>query len=136
MLDILVLEDQPAVREVIGEVVQELNVEIHVGEASSLRDARRVLAEQHWDGLVTDLSLGDGQSLALIEELRQAGNDMPVILVSGFLSPERVQQAARLHVSHVLAKPFDPEVLLDCMRTSLLPDGAAEQAVVVQNLWQ
>ena len=120
MLDILVLEDQPAVREVMSEVVQDLNVDIHVGEASSLQEARRALAEQHWDGLVTDLSLGDGQSLALIEELRMAGNDMPVILVSGFLSPERVQQAGRLHVAHVLAKPFDPEVLLDCMRTSLL----------------
>ena len=129
MLDILVLEDQPAVREVISEVVQELNVAIHVGEASSLREARHVLAERHWDGLVTDLSLGDGQSLALIEELRQAGNKMPIILVSGFLSPERVRQAARLHVAHVLAKPFDPEVLLDCMRTSLLPDGEIEQEV-------
>ncbi|MDQ6953701.1 MAG: HD domain-containing protein [Mariprofundaceae bacterium] len=123
MLDILVLEDQPAVREVMTEIVQDLGVEIYVGQASSLSEARAMLAKQPWQGLVTDLSLGDGQSLALIEELREAGNDMPVILVSGFLSAERLQQAGRLNVAHVLAKPFDPEVLLDCMRTFLTVDN-------------
>ncbi|MDQ6995419.1 MAG: response regulator, partial [Mariprofundaceae bacterium] len=122
MLDILVLEDQPAVREVIFEIVENLGVEIYVGQASSLKEARVMLAEKPWQGLVADLSLGDGQSLSLIEELRDAGNDMPIILVSGFLSPERLQQAELLNVAHVLAKPFDPEVLLDCMRSFLIAD--------------
>ncbi|MDQ6973259.1 MAG: HD domain-containing protein [Mariprofundaceae bacterium] len=129
MLDILVLEDQPAVREVISEIVEDLGMEISVGQASSLSEARAMLAKQPWQGLVTDLSLGDGQSLTLIEELRNAGNDMPVILVSGFLSPERLQQAGRLNVAHVLAKPFDPEVLLDCMRSSLIVDEMDEARV-------
>ncbi|MDQ6994525.1 MAG: response regulator, partial [Mariprofundaceae bacterium] len=69
MLDILVLEDQPAVREVISEIVENLGVEIYVGQASSLKEARVMLAEKPWQGLVADLSLGDGQSLSLIEEL-------------------------------------------------------------------
>jgi len=129
MLDILVLEDQPAVREVISEIVEDLGVKIYVGQASSLSEARAMLAEKTWHGLVTDLSLGDGQSLSLIEELRNAGNDIPVILVSGFLSPERLQQAGRLNVAHVLAKPFDPEVLLDCMRSSLIVDEVDEERV-------
>jgi len=90
-----------------------------------------MLASQTWQGLVTDLSLGDGQSLTLIEELRDAGNDMPIILVSGFLSPERLKQAGRLNVAHVLAKPFDPEVLLDCMRDSLVVEQAEDDHVAL-----
>jgi len=125
MLEVLVLEDQPAVREVIAEVIGDLNVPVHVGQAASLSEARSMLREQHWDGLVTDLSLGDGTSLDLIAELRDNHAMMPIILVSGFLSQERLQEAEKLKVKHILAKPFDSEVLLECIREALIPNTAS-----------
>ncbi|MDX8403834.1 MAG: response regulator, partial [Mariprofundaceae bacterium] len=125
MLDILVLEDQPAVREVISEVVEGLEVSISVGQADSLKEAREKFASMNWNCLVTDLSLGDGISLDLIAELREKNNKIPIILVSGFLSPSRLQEARRLGVEHVLAKPFDPEALLECLRKVLIPKDAA-----------
>ncbi|MDX8398030.1 MAG: HD domain-containing response regulator [Mariprofundaceae bacterium] len=133
MLEVLVLEDQPAVREVISEVVEDLNVPLHVGQACSIREARTMLADQHWDALVTDLSLGDGHSLELISELRQGNNNIPVILVSGFLSPERLKQAKKLNIAHVLAKPFDPEVLLSCISKSLIPEKSIDPHVKKHN---
>lgn len=133
MFDILVLEDQPAVREVISEVVEGLEVPISVGKADSLREAREQFAEKSWDCLLTDLSLGDGQSLELIAELREAGNPIPIILVSGFLSPSRMEQARKLGVEHVLAKPFDPDSLLDCLRQSLFTEGVAEELKAAVN---
>jgi len=123
MLEVLVLEDQPAVRDVIAEIIEDLDVPVHVGQAASLSEARVMLKDQHWDGLVTDLSLGDGISLDLIAELRKNHASMPIILVSGFLSQERLQEAEKLDVKHILSKPFDSEVLLECMRKALLPDA-------------
>jgi len=123
MLEVLVLEDQPAVREVIAEVIEDLNVPVHVGQAASLSEARALLKGQNWDGLVTDLSLGDGISLDLISELQENHAAMPIILVSGFLSQERLQEAEKLNIKHILSKPFDSEILLDCMRKALLPDA-------------
>ncbi|MDX8384230.1 MAG: HD domain-containing protein [Ghiorsea sp.] len=120
MLDVLVLEDQPAVREIISEVVEDLNVPMRIGQACSLKEAREMLTSQSWDGLVTDLSLGDGQSLDLIADLHAECVDVPpVILVSGFLSSSRLRQAKALNIEYVLAKPFNPEALLDCMRKAL-----------------
>lgn len=127
MLDILVLEDQPAVREVISEVVEGLEVPISVGKADSLKEAREMFASKNWNCLVTDLSLGDGLSLDLIAELREVNNKIPIILVSGFLSPRRLEEAKKLDVEHVLAKPFDPEMLLECLRKALIPKGVAEE---------
>jgi len=123
MLEVLVLEDQPAVRDVIAEIIEDLEVPVHVGQAASLSEARVMLNEQHGDGLVTDLSLGDGISLDLIAELRSNHATMPIILVSGFLSQDRLQEAEKLDVKHILSKPFDSEVLLECMRKALLPDA-------------
>jgi len=123
MLEVLVLEDQPAVRDVIAEIIEDLDVPVHVGQAASLSEARVMLKGQHWDGLVTDLSLGDGISLDLIAELRRNHATMPIILVSGFLSQERLKEAEDLDVKHILSKPFDSGVLLECMRKALLPDA-------------
>ncbi|MDQ6967814.1 MAG: HD domain-containing protein [Mariprofundaceae bacterium] len=128
MLEVLVLEDQPAVREVIAEIIGDLNVPVHVGQAGSLSEARVLLDSQHWDGLVTDLSLGDGISLDLIAELQSKQMTMPIILVSGFLSQDRLKEAERLNIKHILSKPFDSEVLLACMQSALLPN--ADIAVV------
>jgi len=127
VLDILVLEDQPAVREVISEVVEGLEVQIQVGKADSLKEAREMFARQSWDCLVSDLSLGDGQSLELVAELREQGNQLPIILVSGFLSPSRLEQAKKLGVDHVLSKPFDPDALLESLRKALFEDETADE---------
>jgi len=120
MLRILVVEDQPAVREIISEVVLGLNKDMHIGEAISIKQAKAELMEQTWDVMVTDLSLGDGNSLDLITELQQQGiATPPVILVSGFLSATHMRQAQSMNIKHILAKPFEPEVLLSHIRDVL-----------------
>lgn len=121
MLKLLILEDQPAVREVISDVIMGLEVSLQMGQASSLKEAREMLSRERWDGLIADLSLGDGQSLELVDELRQRGSQIPVVLVSGFLSPESMEKARQLDIHHILAKPFEPDVLLQHMREVLLP---------------
>lgn len=127
MLDILVLEDQPAVREVISEVIKGLEVPISVGKADSLREAREQFQAKSWDCLVSDLSLGDGQSLELIAELREASNRIPIILVSGFLSLERITEARELGVENFLSKPFDPDSLLECLRGVLFTEDTVKE---------
>jgi len=121
MINLLILEDQPAVREIISEIAKELDAPMHIGHAASISEARVMLSDSHWDGMVTDFNLGDGKSLDLIAELRNKKNNLPIILVSGFLSPECMRQAATLHIKHILSKPFEPSALLDCMRSALVP---------------
>jgi len=111
MLNICLLEDQPAVRSVMLEVINEFCHPVNVGCATSLKEVREMFRDNHWHAMVCDLSLGDGQSLELIAELREQGNDIPVILVSGFLTPDKVREAEKLGVVEVLHKPFHPKAL-------------------------
>jgi putative nucleotidyltransferase with HDIG domain len=119
MLNILLLEDQPAVRNVMLEVIKEVSRQANVACASSLKEARELLMDVNWQAMVADLTLGDGQSLDLIAELRKQGNDIPVILVSGFLTADRMQQAKQLGVNVVLHKPFHPKALQAGLRKLL-----------------
>ena len=120
MFKILVVEDQPAVREIISEVISILEAGVVIEEAISIKEAGQALSGQTWDAMVTDLSLGDGNSLDLLAHLSEQHIAIPpVILVSGFLSAAHMRQAQSLNIKHILAKPFEPDVLLDHIRDVL-----------------
>ncbi|MDX8404799.1 MAG: HD domain-containing protein [Mariprofundus sp.] len=121
MLRFLVVEDQPAVREVVAEISSELDGCIAGGVAvvqvASLAEARQALCDQGpWHCLITDMNLGDGNVLELIAEIRNQSISLPpVILMSGFLTASRMKQALELGIEHVLAKPFAPDLLIECL---------------------
>jgi len=119
VLNIIVLEDQLAVQDVIVELIDELGTSTHVECAGSLKQAHSLLKSREWDCLITDLSLGDGESLDLVSELRSRSVPMPVILISGFLTPEKMQRAKELGITEVLHKPFLPNALLTCLEKVL-----------------
>ena len=133
MLNILVLEDQSIVREVISEIISNLGVPVYVAQAEGIKAARVMLESQQWHVLVADFQLGDGLSLDLVAELRQQKNNIPVVLVSGFLTPDRVRQAEELDVTEILAKPFEPETLLQCLHRVLAPWISGPLAPVADN---
>jgi len=115
MLNILLLEDQPAICDIIIEVIGQMSVPTNVQCAASLKEARELANRNCFHGMVADLTLADGQSLDLVAELREQGVEIPIILVSGFLSPEKLKQARELGVDEVLHKPFHPHALLSCL---------------------
>ena len=124
MLQLLIIEDQPAVREVVAEIAGELEEGVEVSQVASLEEAREALASQEWGALITDMSLGDGNVLELIAQLKEEGVPLPpTILMSGFLTSARMAEALQLGVEHVLAKPFAPDVLLDCLEKMLAKHG-------------
>jgi len=129
MLQILIIEDQPAVREVVAEIASEVGANIEITDVGSLKEARPLLSSCQWNGLITDMSLGDGNALEWLESLAGEGAELPpTILMSGFLTSERMAQALRLGIEHVLAKPFAPNVLLDCLHNMLqISDDSDDQ---------
>ena len=129
MLNIILLEDQTAVRNVIVETAEEFSDRIHLECADSIDAARQLFESQCWDGMIADLTLGDGESLELISELRDRRVDIPIVLASGFLSPEKLQQAEKLDIVHILHKPFHPVALLDCIEKAFLEEAAPQQSV-------
>jgi len=133
MLRLLIVEDQPAVREVVAEIAAELDTGgadsgVEVMQVPSLADARMALCSEQWQGMITDMSLGDGNALEMIAQLRTEGVAVPpVILMSGFLTAARMAQAVDLGIEHVLSKPFSPDVLLECLNKLFCSDVQSEQ---------
>jgi len=131
---LLVVEDQPAVRAFVVDLLQaELGAVVSAAETKA--QAMQRLQQESWDALITDMALPDGDMLDALDHLQQAGVLLPpTVLMSGFLSAERMAKAAHLGIAHVLAKPFQPETLVRCVGQVLgksdapRPQSAAPQA--------
>lgn len=132
MQNIVLLEDQIVVRNVMVETASELSDRIQITCADSVKEARQLFESQTWDGMIADLTLGDGESLELISELREQGVDIPIVLASGFLSPEKLQEAETLGIEHILHKPFHPAALLDGMEKAFLSSGVVPCSVTAE----
>jgi len=124
---ILVIDDQAAIREIIADLLMEFELADRVEVARSIKEAQQALLNNSWDAVITDMSLGDGNILDLIESLQQQGYTFPpILLISGFLYGHSLQRAEALGIKHILTKPFIPTDLLDNLQQMFASDENAQ----------
>ena len=80
--------------------------------SKNLAEARGHLANESPDAIVLDIMLPDGNGLDLLQELRQAGSRVPVIMLTAWGEPQDVARGLKLGANDYLSKPFAYEVLL------------------------
>ena len=109
---ILVVDDEPAVRELI-EAVLEDDGHVVRGAGDGLA-AMAEVARDPPDLIVCDLLMPRLDGRSLVARLREAGVGIPVVIVSAV-----PRAAAGLAVSDVVAKPFDLDHLRGAVARTL-----------------
>ncbi|MGE3274217.1 MAG: response regulator [Vicinamibacterales bacterium] len=114
---VIVVEDEPAVRELVEQVLRRMGYQVRGTE-----DAGHAL---RWlrDGLPVDLVISDIRmpgisGLALFAEARAVRPEVPIILMSGDVSPT-ILDSARSSGAAFLQKPFTISVLLSAVRATI-----------------
>lgn len=79
---------------------------------SNVEQARHALRRMDIDLALLDLNLPDMDGLSLIHQLREEGNNTPVILLTARSEPHEQVLGLRLGGDDYITKPFDPELLL------------------------
>lgn len=104
----LIVDDDPALR-----LLCRVNLELEgflVREAATVVEADAALAAERPDVVLLDVHLGGEQSHDLLARIRAAG--IPVALVTGSVDINDYRD----HADAVLAKPFNPQALVDTAR--------------------
>jgi DNA-binding NtrC family response regulator len=104
---VLVTDDDPLVRWAVGAQLAELGFEVI--EAETVRETLEYEAEA--DLVLLDAGLPDGDGLAAARELLARRPHRPLLLMTAFLTPELVAEAARTGVRGCIDKPFDMEAI-------------------------
>ncbi len=109
LLNLLIVDDERAMREVCREVAQSLGFQTSV--ADSAEHAYRVLETQPVDVLLLDMKLPGAGGLQALHTIREKRPDAAVIVVTGYASVSSAVQAMKEGAYDYVTKPFSMEEL-------------------------
>ena len=119
---ILVVDDDYNFRDLLVSILD--GTGFTIAEARSAKEAMAFLSTQTPIMAIVDFRLPDMDGMTLISRMREAGQNMPIVFISGTWCDARTFTRLRniLRVSLVLQKPIQPELFLEQIDT-LLPAG-------------
>ena len=118
MSKILVVDDEPAVRDLTVEILRRSGYRPH-GVASATH-ALEALEQQSFDLVVSDVVMPEMSGVELLFELRARRHELPVVLMTGGSpEPERATRAVALGACSLLYKPFTHTELTAAVEAAL-----------------
>lgn len=112
---VLLVEDDRDLAQVLTMI---LGDEFDVEWAETASEATYLLKTKAYDVLVSDYLLLDGNGLELINLALQEHPNLSAILITAFPSAPAITRVQALGRFVVLAKPLEPEVVLDWVRNN------------------
>jgi two-component system OmpR family response regulator len=107
---VLVIDDEPGVRELISEALS--ISEIAAVQAADGLEALSFLRRERFDLLILDINMPKLDGLALLEKLRTEGMSVPVLMLSARADKADINQGLRTGADDYLTKPFSIEELV------------------------
>ncbi|MDR0786605.1 MAG: sigma-54 dependent transcriptional regulator [Gemmatimonadota bacterium] len=126
---ILIIDDDRAFRVATGALLADEGYEIET--AADGEEGLTRLGEQSYELLLLDLKMEGRSGLSVLEELRRAGNAIPVLMLTGYATVDTAIQALKLGADDYITKPCDNQALRSkirvilARRTPVLGAGAA-----------
>lgn len=109
MLRVVIVDDEPVLVRSLQTMIERADCEARVvGSANDGATGLEVIRNLLPDLVFVDISMPVVDGLQLIEKLRQEGNDVPVIILSGYKEFEYAKRAVALDVVDYLVKPINP----------------------------
>lgn len=107
MKTILIVEDSSTTRALIRAVIDELG-DFETAEAASGFEALKMLPQQEFDLIITDINMPDINGLELINFVRSNArySHVPIIIVSTERSEEDKKRGMALGATAYVTKPF------------------------------
>ena len=119
MVNILIVDDHPAIRRGIKEI---LAVEPDIGlwgEAQDAREAMALLRAREWHLVLLDISLPDRNGLELLRNVRREYPELQILVVSMYPEEQCAERALQAGANGYLSKQSAPRDLVTAVRTVL-----------------
>ena len=102
---VLIVDDEPAVREVLAVRIAQWGYEVHT--AADLAEAERMVVRWQPDLVISDVVLGDTSGLDLLRRLKADDPQRPVILITAHGTIDVAVAAMKEGARDFLTKPLD-----------------------------
>ncbi len=128
---LLVVDDEPAI---LTTLQKALTLEgYHVDVAGGVAIAEEKFKKRVYDLCLFDVMLPDGDGVELLRKLREAGSEVPVIMMSGHATIDLAVRATRSGALQFLERPLNTDALLLTIETALRLDRAETEAKALRS---
>ena len=134
MTRILVADDHAIVREGLKQILAKSSDLVVAGEAANGNDVLKMVREQEWDVLVTDMSMPGRSGVELIKLVKEARPGLPVLVLSMYGEEQYAVRAIRAGASGYLNKESASEQLVAAIR-KIASGGVHVSAAVAEALF-
>ena len=118
MSEILVVDDEPGIRSLVQEILEEEGYEVRLAENGEA--ARKAMQEKTPDLVLLDIWMPDLDGISLLKEWVSSGRaNMPVVMMSGHGTIHTAVEATRLGAFDFLEKPVPYKRLLETVERAL-----------------
>jgi DNA-binding NtrC family response regulator len=114
-MHVLVIDDEPAVRQILAAAVRKAGHAVDT--AATVSEAASKLVRGDADVALCDIHLPDGNGLDLVKSIRESGSDTQFIMVTAFASVETAVEALKAGAADYIIKPANIEELLHKLAT-------------------
>jgi len=127
---ILVVDDEPHVRAMIGASLEREGYEVVL--ASSGREGMEVLGRSSFDLVLTDIVMHDGNGITLLERIHAQRPQLPVIMVTAIHDISVAIESMRRGAYDYLLKPFERDHLVNTVVRALGHRQALQDSINYQ----
>lgn len=123
-----VVDDDPAMRDSLGFLLHTAGFEVRLyAGGTQLLDGLRPPAQ---GCVLTDIRMPGIDGRELLRQLRAAGHELPVVMMTGHGDVPLAVEAMKLGACDFIEKPFDDEMLIQALRSALeLERGGPAEAI-------
>jgi two-component system response regulator FixJ len=112
-----VIDDEPRIRKGLQRLMESASLPVRVYN-SAIEFLDNIDLKQP-GCIVLDLRMPGMSGIELLQRLKEKGNHLPVIVISGHANVATAVQSMKLGAIDLLQKPFEPRALLDGIRRAL-----------------
>ena len=114
---ILVVDDEESVRRGYARILGEMDCDTLA--AADGEQALQVMAERPFDVILLDLRMPGAGGLDVLRTIKRRWPASEVVVITGYPTVESAREALRLGACDYLAKPADPDQVIDAARGAM-----------------
>jgi len=119
MAEILLIEDESAIRRVLGKILAEESKDYKVTEATDGLAGMELIKDNDYDLVLCDIKMPKMDGVEVLEAIKKIKPDTPVVMISGHGDLETAVNTMRLGAFDYISKPPDLNRLLNTVRNAL-----------------
>ncbi len=129
MLRILIADDHTVVRKGLRQILQDEFPASEIDEVPDAEELIKKVMSEHWDVVVSDLSMPGRSGLDALQQIKLSHPDLPVLILSIHPEEQYALRALKSGASGYLSKDTAPDELVKAVQKVLLGKKYISQAI-------